>query len=118
MTENEQGELDLPGLDLGPTPKPGSTSLRDAVAATIRALHNDGLLQPRHVGLCQLALTLADSVQQASRGTKAYAIAQSAAQLRETLAALPEPASGGGQAQFAAFLIALKEAGANGAPSA
>lgn len=113
MTEPAQEAFDLPGLQLAARPHGSSGELRAAVESTIRALHKDGLLEGRHVGLCQLALVLADSVEGATRGSKAYAVAQSAAQLRETLAALPAPSSQAGEARLMEFVGLLREAGKN-----
>ncbi len=117
MTDTEQGSFELPGLDLGPGTGAAPGHLRAAVTATIEALHRDNLLEARHVALCQLALVLADSVESATRQTKAYAVAQSAAQLRETLAALPAPSSAAGEARLVEFIGLLREAGKNDSSS-
>lgn len=117
MAENEQGIFELPGLELNLNPGTRRGELRAAVTATITALHAADLIEPRHVGLCQLALILADSVEAATQGGKAYAVAQSAAQLRETLAALPHPSDEASEARFVEFVGLLKEAG-NGSSAA
>lgn len=117
MAENEQGIFELPGLELELKAGSSPGQLRIAVTETIKALHTSRLLEPRHVALCQLALVLADSVESATRGSKAYAVAQASAQLRETLAALPAPSDEAGSARFDEFVLLLRKAG-NGTPSA
>lgn len=72
-----------------PTQAPGV--MRAEVEATIKALDALGLLDDRHRAVCQLARQLADVVEAGTRSGKAAAAAMAARELRETLAALPEP---------------------------
>lgn len=81
--------------------------MRAAVVATLAALKEDQLLEPRHAGLCQLALILADAVMAGTRGGRASAAAMAAAQLRETLDALPKPVSADSLARFNAAVDRL-----------
>lgn len=92
MTNTTEVQPMLPGLELeSPGAAHGQTSMRVAVAQTIQALQEAQLLEPRHVGLAQLALELADAVAAGARSGRASAAAMAAGQLRETLLALPQP---------------------------
>lgn len=101
-------QLTLPGLELGAENGGKSGVLRRAVEATITALHAENLLQPRHAALCQLALTLADAVAVGTRSGRASAAAMAAAQLRETLQALPEPSQAGVAERFESWIRELQ----------
>lgn len=110
MTNPDETQPTLPGLELGDPKTHGH--MRAAVAATFDALNVEGLLKPRHVGLVQLALELADSVDRAGGpGSKPYGVALVAGQLRDTLLALPAPAEAG-DGLFEKALAAYLEAGA------
>ena len=92
MTNTTEAQPMLPGLELeSPGQINGQTSMRVAVAETLRALHESRLLEPRHAGLAQLALELADAVSAGARNGRASATAMAAGQLRDTLLALPQP---------------------------
>lgn len=93
----------LPGLELE-APGSQASALRRSVQRTIDALDEKGLLDPAHEALCQLALELADAVAAGRRAGRASAVAMAAAQLRETLQALPEPATMSTQEAFAKFV--------------
>ena len=106
MSENrDETAPTLPGLELESPHGGRPNALRRAVIATITALDEAGLLEPRHTALAQLALELADSVT-AGKG-RASAAAMAAAQLRETLLALPEPSAAGVQEKFDQLLEQL-----------
>ena len=83
--------------------------LRTAVMATIEALRIEGLLEPRHSAMCQLALELADATAfaAAARVPRASAIAMAGRELRETLMALPQPVAGDQLEKFNEFLAAI-----------
>lgn len=103
MTEQQPT---LAGLELVPTiGKP--SALRQAVVTTLQALEEDHLLEPRHSAMAQLALELADAVNAGTRGGRASAAAMAAAQLRETLLALPAPMAADIQQKFSEFVDAL-----------
>jgi len=114
MTNPDETAPTLPGLELIPADQQTASPMRLAVVATIEALQADQLLEPRHVGLCQLALELADAVTAGRRSGRASAAAMAAAQLRETLLALPEPVAGDAAQRFGEFVDKLlaSEAGA------
>jgi hypothetical protein len=105
MTTDNPNQPMLDGLELGSR----QSALRDAVITTIQALHDDKLLQPRHAGLAQLALELADAVAHGNSRGRASAAAMAAAQLRETLMALPAPADKDIMDRFDAFVDSLKD---------
>lgn len=107
MMDVHETSLQLDGLELDPEMGGKPSALRSAVVATITALHADKLLEPRHAALCQLALELADSVSQGRRSGRASAAAMAAAQLRETLLALPAPASADIMEKFNDFVTSL-----------
>lgn len=100
----------LPGLELEPGYGTASGALRNSVVETIKALHEDGLLQPRHAAQCQLALELADAVTAGTRSGRASAVAMAAAQLRETLLSLPQPKEGTLEDKFTDWIAALNSA--------
>jgi hypothetical protein len=96
----------LPGLELDPEHgKP--SALRAAVITTLDALRQDGLLEPRHTALAQLALELADSVTAGRRSGRASAAAMAAAQLLAVLQALPEPLAADLKQKFESFVDSL-----------
>lgn len=105
-------QLALPGLELSAEQngRP-DTGLRQAVQQTLEALAADGLLQPRHTALAQLALELADAVSAGARSGRASAAAMAAGQLRDTLLALPAPTEAGAGEQFTSFVEMLANRG-------
>lgn len=103
MTDPAETEPTLPGLELH-TPGTTASALRLSVQRTIEALDERGLLEPAHEALCQLALELADAVAKGRSQGRASAVAMAAAQLRETLQALPEPATMSAHEAFAKFV--------------
>lgn len=108
MTNTTEVQPMLPGLELeAPGAAHGQTSMRVAVAQTIQSLLDDGLLEPRHAGLAQLALELADAVSAGTRSGRASAAAMAAGQLRETLLALPQPQEAEAGAAFQTFVEAM-----------
>lgn len=111
MTNDHESATTLPGLELVPEGQAAASPMRTAVVATIEALERDGLLEPRHVALCQLALELADAVTAGRRSGRASAAAMAAGQLRDTLLALPEPVAGDAAQRFADFVDKLVQAG-------
>jgi len=90
-TEIDGPQPVLAGLELVDPRVVKPSAMRAAVVATISALGDISLLEPRHAALCQLALELADSVTAGRASGRASAAAMAAAQLRETLLALPSP---------------------------
>jgi peroxiredoxin family protein len=99
MTAEDQPMLQ--GLEITNSENLGEASaMRKAVVATIEALQDAGLLQPRHVAMCQLALELADSVAAGRRSGRASAAAMASRELRETLLALPVPEEAGAAEAF------------------
>jgi len=97
----------IPGLELIPADQRDVSPMRRAVIETIRALERERLLEDRHAGLCQLALELADAVTAGRRSGRASAAAMAAAQLRETLLALPAPVAGDVSQRFQEFVDKL-----------
>jgi hypothetical protein len=95
----------LAGLELESREELGEPgSMRVAVVATIQAMQDEGLIQPRHVALCQLALELADSVTAGRRSGRASAAAMASRELRETLLALPTPEAAEAAEAFSAWV--------------
>lgn len=95
----------LAGLELESRDTLGEESpMRAAVRATIEALRADNLLEPRHVGLAQLALELADAVTSGKRSGRASAAAMASRELRETLLSLPSPEQAGQVEAFTAWV--------------
>ncbi|MCC2034215.1 hypothetical protein [Microbacterium allomyrinae] len=111
MPNDHETAIELPGLELHPDGQQSVSAMRGAVIATIAALEKEGLLEPRHVAMCQLALEMADSVAAGRRSGRASAAAMAAAQLRETLMALPAPVAGDVKARFEDFVDKLVAAG-------
>ena len=98
----------LPGLELDPVvgaPSP----LRKAVQATLDALNEARLLEPRHTAVAQLCLELADAVAAGTRSGRASATAMAAAQLLSALDALPKPAGIDADAEWERFVQTLHE---------
>lgn len=107
---NDGSALTLPGLELDPVvgaPSP----LRKAVQATLTALNDQGLLEPRHAAVAQLALELADAVSSGRNSGRASAAAMAAAQLLAALDALPKPAGLDADAEWNAFVDDLRKLG-------
>jgi hypothetical protein len=97
----------LAGLELQPEYGSTSSAMRNAVVVTLGALERDGLLEPRHAALGQLALELADAVAAGRRGGRASAAAMAAAQLLAVLEALPAPMAADVESKFNAFVDSL-----------
>lgn len=115
MSQREDGCTmpTLPGLELAP--EIGESSpLRVAVQATLEALDDAKLLEPRHTAIAQLALELADAVTAGRRSGRASAVAMASAQLLAALEALPQPAGIDADAEWNMFVEDLKKLGANG----
>jgi hypothetical protein len=112
-TNSDETQLELPGLELVSAGAPPA-ALRQAVIATLAALEKDGLLEPRHAALAQLALELADSVTAGRRSGRASAAAMAGAQLLATLQALPAPLAADLAQRFDRFVESLL----NASPSA
>ncbi|WP_146085613.1 hypothetical protein [Rathayibacter sp. AY1C9] len=106
----------LDGLELNGGYGAANGALRESVVKTITALNDEGLIQPRHFAMCQLALELADAVTAGTRAGRASAVAMAAAQLRETLLALPQPREGSEMDKFNAWVQALNAAAASAQP--
>lgn len=110
----ERIQLTLPGLELQGDEYGQPSALRSAVKAQLVALEEEGLLKPKHTAFAQLALELADAVVSGTRKGRASAVAMAAAQLRETLLALPTGDTSDGEAErFAAFVEGLKAGSAS-----
>nr|WP_278101905.1 hypothetical protein [Microbacterium proteolyticum] len=107
MSDADETAPTLPGLELETPGVPVTSAMRAAVVATINALHDENLLEPRHAGLCQLALELADAVTAGRRSGRASAAAMAAGQLRDTLLALPQPVAGDVKQRFEDFVDKL-----------
>lgn len=100
-------QVELPGLEVNPEMGGKMSALRAAVVATLAALQDEKLLEPRHAALAQLALELADSVSAGRRSGRASAAAMAAAQLLAVLEALPAPLAADVKQKFDAFVDAL-----------
>lgn len=105
--DSDEEQPTLPGLEQRPPGGASFESLRGAVAATLAALDKEGLLEPRHAGLAQLALEMADAVTKGNRNGRASAAAMAGAQLRETLLALPAPMAADVKQKFDHFVESL-----------
>jgi hypothetical protein len=116
MTNDDETQPALPGLELDPELGGARGALRNAVVLTLDALKADGLLEARHTAVAQLALTLADAVARGTRSGRASAAAMAAAQLLATLDALPKPIAADQLERFNRLVDAL-EADVNGKPS-
>lgn len=85
----------LPGLE---DDRPGDGAVTKAARRTLQALHTDGHLTESHAVMAATLLTLTVSLDRAATTGRAkeYALANLAAQIRETWTALmPEAAEGG-----------------------
>lgn len=102
----------LDGLELETGYGRETGALRKSVIDTIKALSDEGLLQPRHAAQCQLALELADAVTAGTRAGRASAVAMASAQLRETLLTLPQPKEGSEMDKFNEWVRSLNAAAA------
>lgn len=109
MTTPDESQPTLAGLELDAPALHGR--MHAAVLKSLEALERDGLIEDRHTAMMQLALELADSMSMARAGNKAYAVAAVAAQLRETLEALPAPPDAGKLELFAQLVGALNSIG-------
>lgn len=105
--DNDAIVMTLPGLELDPA-MGGTSPLRNAVKATLAALDEAKLLEPRHTAVAQLALELADSVDAGKRSGRASAAAMAAAQLLSALDALPKPAALDADAEWNKFVEELR----------
>lgn len=114
MTTPDESQPTLPGLELDDASRHGR--MHATVVHTLEALQREGLIDDRHAAMMQLSLELADSMAMARAGNKAYAVAAVAAQLRETLLALPAPPDAGKLELFAQLVGALNSIGAQPAP--
>lgn len=92
MTNRDEMQPALPGLELDNEHGTRGT-LRNAVAITLEALRDQGLLETRHTATAQLALTLADAVERGTHGGRASAAAMASAQLLAALDQLPKPSA-------------------------
>jgi hypothetical protein len=103
-----QDALPLPGLDVA---TPGTGELETQVRRSLRFMVDQGLVDDRHAGLMQLALTLARAIRP---GERAYGVAQAAAQLLATFdKLLPDPEGGDsdGFSELRAYLDGVAAAG-------
>lgn len=89
MTKPDQWQPTFEGLTL---PAGQITPLEAAARATLAALDDDGLLEPRHALTAQLILDLSASIGAGVRTGKTAAVALAAKQLLDAIASLPEPA--------------------------
>lgn len=101
----------LPGLGAQSDVVHGATDLYRHVQRSLRFMADHDLVDDRHAGLMQLALTLASSIRP---GEKAYGIAQCAAQLLAVFdKLLPDVEGGGGDgwSELRAYLAGVDAAG-------
>jgi uncharacterized protein YoaH (UPF0181 family) len=105
VTTPDENQPTLDGLELGDPDRNGV--MRNAVVKTIQALNAEGLIEPRHTAMAQLALELGEALSRAKSSGKPYAIALVAGQLRDTLEALPAPLGADDKARFNALVDAL-----------
>jgi len=101
----------LPGLGSSGDVVRGTTELYRQVQRSLKALHDQALVDERHAGLMQLALELAAAIRP---GEKAYGVAQCAAQLLATFDKLMPDVEGGdsdGFDQLRAYLAGVDAAG-------
>ena len=115
MTNHDEEQPALPGLELDAPLTGDRSALRNAVVVTLDALREARLLEPRHTAVAQLALELADAVSRGTRGGRASAAAMAAAQLLAALDQLPKPMEASVLEQWERFVQSL-EHHANGAP--
>jgi hypothetical protein len=108
MTNESETQPALPGLELDAELTGQRGALRNSVVLTLDALKSDGLLEPRHTAIAQLALTLADAVERGARNGRASAAAMAAAQLLAALDQLPKPLAADAQERFERFVAALE----------
>ncbi len=107
MNEPSETQVTLAGLELESEQPGRSGALRTAVVATIKALQDERLLEPRHAAMCQLALELADAVTAGTRSRRASAAAMAAAQLLAVLKELPAPMAADLKQRFDQFVDSL-----------
>jgi hypothetical protein len=101
----------LPGLGAPSDVTQGATDLYVQVQRSLRFMVEQQLVDERHAGLMQLALTLANSIRP---GDKAYGIAQCAAQLLAVFDKLMPDEEGGpvdGFAELRAYLAGVDAGG-------
>lgn len=91
MTNPNEWQPPLPGLDVDSIVGGIRGSLRKAVEATLDELKSEGLLTPVHTASAQLALHLADGVERAAMRGQGAAMAMASAQLLAALDTLPKP---------------------------
>lgn len=73
-------------------PRASAGALSKAARATVQALEDDQLLEPRHTLTVQLVLNLADALDRdMSRGKISVAMSQATRQLLDAIEALPSP---------------------------
>jgi len=116
MTDPNESQPTLPGLEDAVVLGQHNGALRNAVVVTLEELKAAGLLERRHAALAQLALELADAVSRGVSSGRASAAAMAAANLRETLLALPAPMEAGVAEKFER-LVASLEADVNSRPA-
>jgi hypothetical protein len=107
MTNPNEWQPPLPGLDTESIIGGIRGSLRTAVEATLDELKTEGLLTPVHTASAQLALTLADGVERAAMRGQGAAMSMGAAQLLAALDTLPKPLDAGTADAFGALVESL-----------
>lgn len=86
-------QQELPGLEITPLAEGQTTDIIRATQLAIDDLNDQGLLERRHLALCQLALDQARMLERAlaDRGVRITAITGLMDSYRETMGALPVP---------------------------
>lgn len=101
-------QLELPGLEVSPLGTGQETDIIRATQLAIDDLNDQGLLERRHLALCQLALDQARMLDRAlgDRSVRITAVTGLMDSYRETMGALPVPEVAN-RGKFEAFLESL-----------
>lgn len=85
---DEQGALDLPGLE---GPRENDSAMVKATRMTLEAWAQSGKLMPHHAVLTQLMLSLAQAIDGGARSGRASAVAMAAQQLQSVVQLIDPP---------------------------
>ena len=98
-------QTELPGLEVQPLGTGQDTSIVEGTRLSIEDLKAQSLIEPRHLGLCQLAMDQALMIQRALRDPRVRITAVTGLMdsYRDTMASLPQPEVAN-RGKFEAFL--------------